>query len=103
MLDLCEPIAVESKVDNAMDHEDILAVLPENKDNAKSLREIAQAMDLEIITYIDWIRAERRLSRSLRALIKWGWVASDKKKMNGRHKFWFNVYWRTDIAKRQDW
>lgn len=86
-----------------MDHEDILAVLPEDKKNAKSLREIAQAMDLEIITYVDWIRAERRLSRSLRALIKWGWVAADKKKMDGGHKFWYNVYWRTYSVKRQDW
>jgi hypothetical protein len=101
MLRSYELIAVNSQVRNAMAHEEILAVLSESKDNAKSLREIALAMDLETTTYIDWIRVEQRLSRALRSLIKWGWVAADKRKMDGRQKFWHNVYWKTDFVKRQ--
>jgi len=31
---------------------------------AKSTKEIAQAMGLEISTYMDWVRAERRLVRA---------------------------------------
>jgi len=27
---------------------------------------------------VDWVRAERRLVRTLGALIKWGWVAYDE-------------------------
>jgi hypothetical protein len=39
------------------------------------LKEIANEMGLNINRYVDWIRAERRLSRSLRALTRLGWVA----------------------------
>jgi len=44
-----------------MNHEAILAVLPDSKDDALSLKEIAQALGLEMNSYVDWIRAERRL------------------------------------------
>ncbi len=39
-------------------------------------------MGLEIYSYVDWVRAERRLVRGLGALIKWGWapVTRDRKK-----------------------
>jgi len=57
-----------------MNHEAILAVLPDSKDDAKSLKEIAQALGLEVSSYVDWIRIERRLSSSLRALTRWGCV-----------------------------
>lgn len=79
-----------------MNHEEILAVLPDSKDNAKSLREIAQALGLELNSYGDWIRAERRLSSSLRSLAKWGWVASDRRQREEGHKFWYNAYWKTE-------
>lgn len=80
-----------------MDHESLLVVLPSSKEEARSMKEIAHAMGLEIATHTDWIRAERRLARSLRALIRWGWVARDKRQNEEGHKFWYNAYWKTDI------
>lgn len=53
-----------------MNHDTILAVLPDNKDDAKSLKEIANEMDLDITSYVDWVRVERRLSSSLRSLTR---------------------------------
>ena len=35
-----------------------------------------KAMELEMASYADWIRVERRLSSSLRALARWGFVDS---------------------------
>ena len=35
-----------------MNHEEVLAVLPDSKDEAKSIKEIAQAMGLEISSYV---------------------------------------------------
>ncbi len=66
------------------------------------MKEIAVAMDLEIYTYTDWGRVERSLARSLRALIRWGWVESDKRQRSEGHKFWFKAYWRTEIARQED-
>jgi predicted transcriptional regulator len=83
-----------------MNHEAVLAVLPDSKEEAKSMKEIAQSIGIGISTYSDWIRAERRLSRSLRALIKWGWVACDRRKRDNGHKFWYNAYWKTEMAKK---
>jgi transcription initiation factor IIE alpha subunit len=80
-----------------MNHEEVLAVLPDNREEAVSIKEIAKAMGLEISSYVDWVRAERRLVRALGALKKWGWVAYDEKKEG--HKFWYNAYWKTELAK----
>jgi hypothetical protein len=52
---------------------------------------------LEISTHNDWLRAERRLARVLRILIKWGWVARDRRQRDD-HRFWHNVYWKTELA-----
>ena len=41
------------------------------KMQAKSLKEIAQAIGLQTPTHVDWIKAERSLARVLRILIKW--------------------------------
>lgn len=82
-----------------MNHDEVLAVLPDSKDEAKSIKEIAQAMGLEISSYVDWVRAERRLARSLGALTKWGWVAYDNRQKEEGHKFWYNAYWKTELAK----
>lgn len=79
-----------------MNQEAILAVLPDSKDDAKSLKEIARALGLEMNTYVDWIRAERRLSSSLRSLARWGWVALERRQKEEGHKFWYNAYWRTE-------
>ena len=59
---------------NALNHEEVLAIFPDSREEAVSIWEIAQAMGLEISSYVDWGRAERRLVRALCALIKWGWV-----------------------------
>jgi DNA-binding IclR family transcriptional regulator len=85
-----------------MNHEDILAVLPESEDEARALKEIAQKMGLDISSYVDWVRAERKLSRALRSLNKWGWVEYDRRQMSGRHRFWHNVYWKTEIACKEE-
>ncbi len=82
-----------------MNHEEVLAVLPDNREEAVSIKEIAKAMGLEISSYIDWVRAERRLVRDLGALKKWGWVAYDERQKKEGHKFWYNAYWKTEPAK----
>ena len=83
-----------------MNQEDILAVLPESRDEAKSLKEIALAMELEMASYADWIRVERRLSSSLRALARWGYVDQERRQREEGHKFWYNAYWKTKLAGR---
>jgi hypothetical protein len=82
-----------------MNHEEVLAVLPDSKGGSKSIKEIAQAMWLEISSYVDWVRAERRLVRALGALIRWGWVACDERQKEEGHKFWYNAYWKTELAR----
>ena len=77
----------------------ILAVLPDSKDDAKSLKEIANEIGLDITSYVNWIRVERRLSSSLRALARWGWVDLERRQREEGHKFWYNAYWKTELAK----
>ena len=80
--------------------ETVLAALPDSREDAKSMKEIAQAMGLDISSYIDWIRAERRLASSLRSLIRWGWVAYDRRQNEDGHRFRYNAYWKIDLAKK---
>lgn len=80
-----------------MNYEPILAVLPDNKEDAKSMKEIAQAMGLDISSHASWIREQRTLARVLRILIKWGWAACDRRQGNGVDKLWHNVYWKVDV------
>jgi len=82
-----------------MNQEAILAVLPDSKDDAKSLKEIASEIGLDITAYVDWIRVERRLSSSLRALARWGFVALKRRQRDEGQRFWYNAYWKTDSAK----
>jgi predicted transcriptional regulator len=81
---------------DVVNQEDILAVLPDSRDDAKSLKEIAQdmEMEMEMASYANWIRVERRLSSSLRALARWGFVALEKRQREEGHKFWYNAYWK---------
>ena len=81
-----------------MTHENVLAALPNSEDEAKSLKDIAQVIGLEIYTHMDWIRAERRLARVLRILIKWGWASRNRRQSDNIHRFWYNVYWKTELA-----
>ncbi len=77
----------------------IMAVLPDSKDDAKSLKEIATEMGLDITAYVDWIRVERRLSSSLRALARWGLVALERRQREEGQRFWYNAYRKTDPAE----
>jgi len=52
-----------------MTHETVLAALPNSEAEAKSLKDIAEVIGLEIYTHTDWIRAERRLARVLLAIL----------------------------------
>jgi hypothetical protein len=45
-------------------------------------------MELEMASYADWIRVDRRLSSSLRALARWGFVALERRQKEEGHKFW---------------
>ena len=85
-----------------MNHDTILSVLPDSKDDAKSLKEIANEMDLDINSYIDWIRVERRLSSSLRALARWGLMALERRQREEGHQFWYNAYWKTELATQSE-
>ena len=85
-----------------MSHEAVLAALPNSKDEARSLKDIAEAIGLATSSYTDWVRAERSLARILRILIKWGWVSRDKRQSDNGHRFWYNVYWKTELAIQQE-
>ncbi len=82
-----------------MNHEVVLAVLPDSKEEAKSLKEIALAMGLDISTHTAMARTKRQISRILRALIRWGWVDCDQRQSENGHKAWHNAYWKTELAK----
>ena len=82
-----------------MNQEAVLAALPDSRDDAKSLKEIANEMGLDINTYVDWIRVERRLSSSLRALARWGLVALERRQREEGQRFWYNAYWKTEPAQ----
>jgi hypothetical protein len=83
---------------NAVNQEAVLAALPDSRDDAKSLKEIANEMGLNINTYVDWIRVERRLSSSLRALKRWGYVDQERRQREEGQRFWYNAYWKTGLA-----
>ena len=55
-------------------------------------------MELEMASYVDWIRVERRLSSSLRALARWGLVALERRQREEGQRFWYNAYWKTELA-----
>ncbi len=82
-----------------MNPEAVLSVLSDNKEDAKSLKEIAIAMGLDVSSYTAMARTKRQLSRILRALIRWGWVDCDQRQNENGHKAWHNAYWKTELAK----
>ena len=77
-----------------MNQEEVLAVLPDSKEKAVSIREIAQ-----ITTYMDWVRTRAAVVRALGALVRWGWVACDERQREEGYKIWYNAYWKTELAK----
>jgi predicted transcriptional regulator len=81
-----------------MNSEAILAVLPDSKEEAISLNEIALALGLDISTYTAMGRTKRQLSRALSALIRWGYVACEIRQSEEGHKAWYNAYWKTELA-----
>jgi hypothetical protein len=50
---------------------------------------------------VGWVKTERRLVRALGTLIKWGWVACDKRQKEEGLKIWYNAYWETELANRR--
>ena len=85
-----------------MNQEQILGILPSSEAEARSVKEIAQVMGLDTSSYATWRKTERGLSNALRRLMKWGFVASDRRQSCMGHRFWYNVYWRTEIAVNED-
>ncbi len=81
-----------------MNPEDVLAVLPDSKDKAISMKEIALALGLDISSYTAMTKTKRQLSRTLRALIKWGWVCCDRRQGENGQRAWHNAYWKTALA-----
>ncbi len=77
-----------------MNSELVLEFLPINKEDAKSMDEIAQAMGLDISSYTSSARTKRQLARALRSLVKWGRVACDKRQSEVGYKSWHNAYWK---------
>ena len=75
-----------------------MAVLSHSKVGAKSLREIAQEIGLDTSSHAGWIKAERGLSSILRKLKKWGFVACVRKQNENGHRFWYNLYWKSEIT-----
>jgi hypothetical protein len=84
-----------------MNQEDIMAVLSNSEEGAKSLREIAQEIGLDISSHAGWIKAERGLSSILRKLKKWGFVACVRKQNEYGHRFWYNLYWKNEITTNE--
>jgi hypothetical protein len=95
------PISILIRRDG-INHEVVLAVLPSSKEEALSIKEIAEAIGLDITTHTDWFRAERVLARVLRIQIKWGWVACDRRKKKDGRRLWCNAYWKTELARQDD-
>jgi hypothetical protein len=85
-----------------MNPDAVMAVLPDNKEKAKSLKEIAHAMGLDTSSHTDWIRTQRTLARVLRTLIKWGLVACGQRQSDNGKKFWHNAYWKTELARQEE-
>jgi hypothetical protein len=83
-----------------MNTDAVLAVLPDSKEEAKSLREIAIAIGLDISLRTNRIRTEQKLAKILRALVKWGWVACDQRQRHKAGKHRRNTYWKTEQAKQ---
>jgi hypothetical protein len=81
-----------------MNQEQILEILPSSEAEARSVKEIADVMGMDTSSYATWRKTERGLSNALRKLMKWGFVARGRRKSHNGHKFWYNVYWRTEIV-----
>jgi|WetSurMetagenome_2_1015567.scaffolds.fasta_scaffold186622_1 hypothetical protein len=81
-----------------MNQEQILEILPSSEADARSVKDIAKVMGLDTSSYATWRKTERGLSNALRKLMKWGLVTRDRRQNCAGHQFWYNVYWRTEIA-----
>lgn len=82
-----------------MNPDAVLAVLPDSRDEAISMKEIAIALGLDISSYTAMGRTSRQLARTLRSLIKWGWVTYDIMQSENGHRAWHNAYWKTELAE----
>jgi transcription initiation factor IIE alpha subunit len=75
-----------------------MAVLPGRAEKGRSMKEIAQAMGIEVCNRTDWIRTERSLARVLRRLSRWGIVACNRRQNTDGNRFWYNVYWKVRVT-----
>jgi hypothetical protein len=82
--------------------EAILSVLPDRREEAKSVKEIALALGLDTSLRADRIRNEQKMARILRKLARWGWVACDQRKRPKACEHRRNTYWKTELAKSQN-
>ncbi len=83
----------------SVNSEDLLAVLPDNKDEAMSQKEITLALCQDSTSSIAMERKRRQIARALKSLIKWGWVVCDRRPGENGHEAFHNSYWKTDLAK----
>jgi hypothetical protein len=79
----------------------VLVILNNSPETAKSAREIAQDLGLDISSYVNWIRAERGLCRALRKLVKWDLADCDYRQNAIGQGFWYGAYWRTELGRRE--
>jgi len=79
-----------------------LEILPSSGSEARSVIEIADVMGLDTSSYATWRKTEHGLSNALRKLIKGGFVVRERRQSHNGHKFWYNVYWRTEIVVHED-
>lgn len=86
-----------------MNQETVLAVLTNSPETAKSMKEIAQELGLDISSHAKWVKAERSICRVLRKLVKWGLVTCDNRQYDIGYRFWYSAYWRIefDIQKAE--
>ncbi len=82
-----------------MNSEDVLATLPNNKDEAMSLKEITPALCQYSTSSTAMDRKRRQVARALKSLIKWGWVVCDRRLGENSHEAFHNAYWKIDLSK----
>jgi predicted transcriptional regulator len=79
-----------------LNQETILAMLPNSPKQAKTMKEIAQELRLDI-TDGKWFEVERSLYRTLKKLVRWGLVDYDYRQNTNGNRYWYNAYWKSNL------
>jgi hypothetical protein len=45
------------------------------------------------------VRTRVAVVRDLGASVRWGWVACDERQREVGHTFWYNAYWKMELAR----